>query len=151
MFPVTIVFVCYLSIYRYVRKASAALNKVYRDDVNKNTTGKDKTANILPVKKDDMQLAITLFATFVIFMVLWSPYMITTMVDSKNAWPKELYVISVAMGHGNSMFNCFTYGVFNSNFRQGYYAFLLRILGRKANKAYSSTSGIHKLSTGAVQ
>ena len=142
--PVVIIFLCYLSIYRYVRKAAVTLQKYYRDDMNKNTTGKDKIANLLPVKKEDMQLAITLFATFVIFMILWSPFAITTAVDSKNHWPKELYVIAVVMGHGNSVFNCFTYGVFNSNFRRGYYAFLLRIFRRKAAGAHYNTSVIQK-------
>ena len=142
--PVVIVFICYLAIYRHVRKASAALQKAYHDDINKNTTGKDRIPSLLPVKKEDMQLAITLFATFVIFMILWSPYMITTAVDSENQWPKELYVIAVAMGHANSLFNCFTYGVCNSNFRRGYYAFLLRIMRRREGMAYNNTSVIQK-------
>ena len=143
-------FICYLSIYRYVRKAAVALQKVYRDDINKNTPGKDKIANLLPVKKEDKQLAITLFATFVIFMILWLPYMITTAVDYKNLWPKELYVIAVAMGHSNSMFNCFTYGVFNTNFRRGYYAFLLRIFRREASEAPNNNGVAQKFSTVAT-
>ena len=76
--------------------------------------------------------------------------MITTAVDSKNQWPKEVYVIAVAMGHGNSVFNCFTYGVLNSNFRRGYYAFLLRIFGRKATGTDYNTSIIQKVSTVAT-
>ena len=143
----TIVFICYMSIYRHVRKAAAALQKVQRGDVNKNASGKDKMTNILPVKKEDIQLAITLFATFCIFMVLWSPYMFTTAVDYANAWPKELYVVAVAMGHANSLFNCFTYGVCNSNFRKGYYAFLLFILRRDANDAYKEKTSLQKCST----
>ena len=67
-------------------------------------------------------------------------YMVTVAVDSENVWPKELYVISVAMGHANSMFNCFTYGFCNPNFRRGYYVFLLRLFRRKANVGYADNS-----------
>ena len=139
-----IVFVCYLSIYLRVRKAHTTLQKVYQKDMNGRPTGNHRKANILPVKKEDMQLAITLFATFVIFMVSWSPYMFIVAVDTKNLWPKKLYVISVAMGHANSMFNCFTYGVCNPNFRRGYYVFLLRFFRRKANDTLNSSSVVHK-------
>ena len=63
--------------------------------------------------------------------------MVTVAVDMAYLWPKEVYVISVAMGHANSMFNCFTYGVCNPNFRRGYYVFLLRLFRRKANARYA--------------
>ena len=129
--PLVVVFICYFAIYQYVRKVHTSLQQVM--------TGNHRKANILPVKKEDMQLAITLFATFVIFMVLWTPYMVTAAVDMAYLWPKDLYVITLAMGHANSVFNCFTYGVCNPNFRRGYYVFLQRLFRRNVNNMSSYT------------
>ena len=73
--------------------------------------------------------------------------MITTAVDTENVGPKELYLVAVAMGHANSVFNCFTYGVCNLNFRKGYYAFLLSICRRKTNDAYKDKTSVQKCYT----
>ena len=127
--PLVIVLGCYLSIYRQVRKSHAALHQAHRGNVS----NKPSTTNILPVKKEDMQLAITLFATFVIFMILWSPYMGMVAVDRAGLASKELHVIFIAMGHTNSMLNVFTYGVCNNNFRQGYKVFLNWLFCRQRN------------------
>ena len=139
-----IVLGCYLSIYRQVRRSHAALHQAHRGNVS----NKPSTTNILPVKKEDMQLAVTLFATFVIFMILWSPYMVLVAADSAGLAPKEMHVIFLSMGHTNSLLNVFTYGVCNNNFRQGYKVFLNWLFCRQRNN--DANGGRKEISTVAT-
>ena len=127
-----IVFLCYIAIYRYVNNTHAALQKFEEVGEKVSRLG-SKIFNILPVKKEDMQLAITLFLTFVTFMVMWLPYMTAVAVDLQNSWPKQVYVITVTMGHSNSFLNSVIYGVSNPMFRQGYSVFLQKLHCRQNN------------------
>ena len=77
--------------------------------------------------------------------------MVLVAVDSEGTAAKELYVIFLMMGHTNSLFNAFTYGVCNSNFRRGYKVFLYRLFCRQRNNnsdgARKDFSSVATLST----
>ena len=123
--PIAIVLLCYVAIYRFVNNKHAALQKYNKEKDQASATG--NKINILPVKTEDVQLAITLFLTFMSFLIMWLPYMIAVSVDYKNRWPKLFYVVTVTMGHSNSFLNSIIYGVSNSTFRQGYSVFLHKL------------------------
>lgn len=119
-------FVCYVAIYRFVNNSHTALQRFYSEDKEQTCSTGGKILNIH--RKEDLQLAITLFLTFITYLVMWSPYMTAAVVDFENSWPKHVYVIAIAMGHSNSFLNSIIYGVSNPIFRQGYSVFLHKIL-----------------------
>ena len=124
--PIILVFFCYFAVYRFVNNAHAALQKFYKEKEHVGKPG-NKIINILPVKKEDMQLAVTLFLTFLTFLVMWLPYMTAVAIDHEYSWPKQVYVITVTMGHSNSFLNSIIYGVSNPLFRRGYSVFLHKL------------------------
>ena len=126
-----LVFACYTAIYKKVNNSRETLRKFYKREGRASKTG-NKIINILPVKKEDMQLAVTLFLTFVAFLIMWMPYTIVMAVDFENRWPKQVYVITVVMGHSNSFLNSVIYGVSNPTFRHGYSVFLHKLLCYKS-------------------
>ena len=128
--------ICYICIYRYVNSAHAALQRFYKERERALANG-NKTFNILPVKREDMQLAVTLFFTFISFLIMWLPYWTAVAVDHENSWPKQVYVITVTMGHSNSFLNSIVYGVSNPNFRQGYLVFLHKLFCCKFMPSWS--------------
>ena len=125
------VFISYTAVYRHVNNSHAALQKFYKER-GKTSSTDHKIFNILPVKKEDMQLAVTLFLTFIAFLVMWMPYTTVVAIDYKTKWPKQVYVITVVMGHSNSFLNSIIYGVSNPTFRQGYSLFLHKLLCSKS-------------------
>lgn len=126
--PILTVFACYVTIYRYVNKTHTTLRRFSsRDKKGTSTSERAGNRNILPAKREDVQLAVTLFLTFITFLIMWSPYMTAVAVDFENTWPKQLYVVAISMGHSNSLLNSIIYGVSNPVFRQGYAVFLHKI------------------------
>lgn len=124
--PMIIVMASYLTLFLYVRKSSTNLERIggrryskvngSMQRANDNTRGQ--------VKKEDLQLAFTLFLTFIVFVICWGPYMIAITVDHKDEWPKEVYVVGTLLGHSNSCLNSIIYAMCNKRFRQGYYVFV---------------------------
>ena len=123
--PMIIVLVSYLCIFMYVRKSRKTLARVsgrknYR--VKGNSKEKSHTAT-----KEDLQLAFTLFLTFLVFLLCWSTYTLAMIFDYKDEWPKEVYVIGTLLGHANSCLNSIIYAMCNKRFRQGYYVFVHKL------------------------
>ncbi|OWA51756.1 putative G-protein coupled receptor moody [Hypsibius exemplaris] len=69
---------------------------------------------------DDVKLAKTLFAAFLIFLICWLPFAIFVVSHDPDEIPRWLYVIAIIMAHGNSAVNPILYGLTNERFRDGY-------------------------------
>ena len=131
--PITIVCISYLSVFLFVRHSRATLEKVdgRKHSIRKGKLIDNRASMKSNARNEDLQLAFTLFMTFLAFVVCWSPYMIAIIFDHKDEWPKEVYVFGTLLGHSNSCLNSIIYAMCNKRFRQGYYVFFHKILCRK--------------------
>ena len=116
--PFMIVLTSYLCIFLYVRHSRATLEKV---------SGRKHSIIKKSARNEDLQLAFTLFLTFLVFVVCWSPYMVGLLFDYKDEWPKELYAFGTFLGHSNSCLNSIIYAMCNKRFRQGYTLFFRKL------------------------
>ena len=134
--PILIVLTSYTCIFLYVRHSRATLEKV-SGRRHSNIKGKlidNRDSAKANARSEDLQLAFTLFLTFLAFVVCWSPYMIGLIFDYNDEWPKELYAFGTLLGHSNSCLNSVIYAMCNKRFRQGYYIFFHKILCLKIPK-----------------
>ncbi|OWA51758.1 putative Melatonin receptor type 1A [Hypsibius exemplaris] len=69
---------------------------------------------------DDVKLAKTLFAAFLVFLICWLPFSLFVLAHEPAAIPRWVYVLAIIMAHGNSAVNPILYGVTNEKFREGY-------------------------------
>ena len=134
--PIVIVLASYMGVFIYVRQSRATLEQVNgrRHSIKKGNLVDNRTSAKSAARKEDLQLAFTLFLTFLAFVVCWSPYMIAMIFDFKDVWPKEVYVFGTLLGHSNSCLNSVIYAMCNKRFRQGYYVFFHKILCLKIKK-----------------
>lgn len=134
--PIVIVLTSYLCVFMYVRHSRATLEKVSgrKHSIVKGKLIDNRENRKANARKEDLQLAFTLFLTFLAFLICWSPYMIGMIFDHKDEWPKELYVFGTLLGHSNSCLNSVIYAMCNQRFRQGYYIFFHKILCMKITK-----------------
>lgn len=119
--PMTIVLTSYLTIMCYVKHERESYEKQFGN---------------LPKqrKHDEIQFGITLFITFVAFVLCWSLYMTAIVVDKHDRWPKQVYVFGTLLGHSNSCMNPVIYATSNERFRRGYKVFMRRLCCRKVVK-----------------
>ena len=132
--PMLTVFAAYLTICLYVRHSRNVLQRVAGSQnvrIKGNLTQSKNYDRKSSVKKDDLQMAFTLFLTFLVFVICWSPYFIAVVVDHGDTWPKEVYVVGTLMGHSNSCLNMIIYAMSNKRFRQGYCVFIHKLFCRK--------------------
>ncbi|XP_067664509.1 melatonin receptor type 1B-like [Haliotis asinina] len=110
--PAIIIFICNFFIYRYVRSAK---NRIRQAGLSSNRAP----------KHSEIALIKTLFAVFLCFAVLMSPYMITTIADRDDTWPATVHIACSYTSFTNSCVNWFLYGIMNRSFREGYKKTLL--------------------------
>ncbi|XP_045177761.2 melatonin receptor type 1B-like isoform X1 [Mercenaria mercenaria] len=118
--PMIIVLTSYLIIILYVRHCRMELKQI-------GSMSKKRL-------KDEIQFAVTLFVSFIAFVISWTPYMIAILFDYKDLWPKQVYVAGTLLGHSNSCFNPIIYALACVRFRKGYYVFLHKIFCLKITK-----------------
>ncbi|XP_043935180.1 melatonin receptor type 1C-like [Protopterus annectens] len=118
IFPLTIVILCYASIWITVIQAKYRLKK-------------DSKQTLQP---SDMRNFLTMFAVFVLFAVCWSPFSIPALIAGFSPrrkapnFPIWLIVLGFFSACFNSCLNGIVYGVFNKNFWQEYKRILLSLL-----------------------
>ena len=98
--------VCYILIFRTVRRSKKRINT----STNKQTA--QSTA--------DMRLTKMLFATFLTLLVLCTPYLLVVVLDQGDTYPIGIHMVAAVLFHVNSATNWIVYGVLNKNFRCGY-------------------------------
>ena len=89
--PVSLIFVCYLRIWLFVR----ASKRKIKSHVEKGSRD----------ARDSMKLARTLFIIFVVFVGCWSPYALIILLDKNDTYAAELHTYSVLIAHINSSLN----------------------------------------------
>ncbi len=100
------------------------------------------------IKTTNMRLLKSILTIWVVFGILWIPYAIVVFIDRDFAWPRWIYVFSIAMAHLSSSTNSIVYAVTNKNFREGYAQFLrlcfccgrVSTTGKKRQETSSSTA-----------
>ena len=134
--PIVIVLTSYCAVFLFVRHSRATLEKVHgrKHSIIKGKLIDNRDSAKANARKEDLQLAFTLFLTFLAFLICWSPYMTGMIFDRKDEWPKELYVFGTLLGHSNSCLNSVIYAMCNKRFRQGYHIFFHKILCMKITK-----------------
>ncbi|XP_055342808.1 melatonin receptor type 1B-B-like [Paramacrobiotus metropolitanus] len=87
--------------------------------------------------QDDVKLAKTLFAAFLVFLICWLFFALFVLAHQPSPIPGWLYVLAIVMAHGNSAVNPILYGMTNEKFRDGY----RNVLGL-TKKSVAPTEGI---------
>ncbi|ELU08523.1 hypothetical protein CAPTEDRAFT_123524 [Capitella teleta] len=111
-FPVTLISICYVRIYRFVNASKIRVG-AQRDD---GQPQKDFSNQ----RQESMRLARTLFIIFAVFAACWTPYAIIVVADRYDTYPMEIHIFSILVAHTNSSLNSILYGLTNANFREGY-------------------------------
>ncbi|CAF0949684.1 unnamed protein product [Brachionus calyciflorus] len=107
--PCLCILICYIKIFVYVRK--------YSGKVNMNGTN----------HKRNIQLAKSLFASFITYFICWMPFGLIYLIDSKDILPPEAMVITTVLAHMNSIANPIYFAYFSLSFRKAYLKVLLLI------------------------
>ena len=115
--PLLIITFSYIGIFRFARKAAIALQRM-RD--KSGVQGKPGKA----ARPADLRLARSVLCIVIIYIVMWSPYSLTVLIDHRVVYDRKLYILSYTLAHTNSSFNCVIYGATNQQFRRGYMHFL---------------------------
>ena len=106
--PVTVILVCYVSIFLQVLRSRKAVQ-------NHGSTGGAEA-----VTPQEIKLVKALFTIFIVFIICWIPFWTCAVFDSKDQWPKTVYIIVAQMAHMNSSLNSVIYAASNKDFRDGY-------------------------------
>ena len=108
--PLIVTGTCYIRIYSYV---SAHKRKVQQ---NTEFNGSIKSAH----RKQNIQLAKTLFIIYAVFMTCWVPYAILIVVDSEDTFPHQIHVFSTVFAHLHPSLNWLIYYLTNKRFADAY-------------------------------
>ena len=107
--PTSIIFYCYLKIFKTVRSH------------NNNFHLPGNQASMANV--EEIKVARTLFVIVVFFNLCWTPVFLIDIVDTilgRWTFPREVYVAYTFLANISSALNPFIYGVLNKNFRKDY-------------------------------
>ena len=107
--PTSIIFYCYLKIFKTVRSH------------NNNFHLPGNPASMANV--EEIKVARTLFVIVVFFNLCWTPVFLIDIVDTilgRWTFPREVYVAYTFLANISSALNPFIYGVLNKNFRKDY-------------------------------
>ncbi|XP_043935190.1 melatonin receptor type 1C-like [Protopterus annectens] len=108
--PVTTVVFCYSKVWMLVIQVKYRVRQ----------------GNKQKLKRNEVRHFLTMFASFILFAVFWSPFSIPALVvglsPKGNApkFPDWLYVLGYFAASFNSCLNGIVYGIFNQNFRDEY-------------------------------
>ncbi|CAF0949702.1 unnamed protein product [Brachionus calyciflorus] len=100
--PCLCILICYIKIFVFVRK--------YSGKVKMNGTN----------HKRNIQLAKSLFASFITYFICWIPFGLVYLIDSKDILPPEAMVITIVLAHLNSMANPIYFAHYSSSFKKAY-------------------------------
>nr|CAB3254816.1 5-hydroxytryptamine receptor-like [Phallusia mammillata] len=117
--PLCGLIVCYVKLYNTAREQGKWVRDISKTAGNMNQYQKSV--------QRDINLLKTLFITTVVFLVSWTPYGIMSIVFGPNSNPIADKVCGY-LALTNSCMNFIIYGVTNPVYRQGYMAFLSRIV-----------------------
>ncbi|XP_041478055.1 melatonin receptor type 1A-like [Lytechinus variegatus] len=146
--PLMIITFSYIGIFRFARKATIALERVRNKDGVQNKNGKGKGGRA--ARPADLRLARSVLAIVIIYLLMWSPYSLTVLIDHRVVYDRKLYILSYTLAHTNSSFNCVIYGATNQQFRRGYMHFI-RLLFCRAKKVDLLASVTGTVGTGTLR
>ncbi|KAJ8020288.1 Melatonin receptor type 1B [Holothuria leucospilota] len=112
LIPLVAVLFSYTKIFLYARGVKKAMEKVTKEDGNKEMRN--------GIKDADRKLLRSVMTIMVVFFTMWAPYSAVVFLDFQGAWPRALYVFTVVLAHLNSCINSILYAATNRLFRQGY-------------------------------
>ena len=92
--PSLFVFIFYLKIYLYTRKY------LYKSVVSN-------------YHRKSLRIAKGLFASFILFVICWSPYGLVVMIDFVDQFHRSIHMFAILLGHFNSSFNPIFYGKYS--------------------------------------
>ncbi|OWA51757.1 putative Melatonin receptor type 1A [Hypsibius exemplaris] len=126
LFGYTAIFLKVRSVKMQIRQHQKSL--ATKTTTTETTTGVNDAAAEVKKKRpqkpgftvDDVKLAKTLFAAFLVFLICWLPFALFVLAHEPDAIPRWIYVIAIIMAHGNSAVNPILYGMTNEKFREGY-------------------------------
>nr|XP_054767428.1 melatonin receptor type 1B-B-like [Lytechinus pictus] len=144
--PLIIITFSYIGIFRFARKATLALERVRNKDGVQNKKGKGGRA----ARPADLRLARSVLAIVIIYLLMWSPYSLTVLIDHRVVYDRKLYILSYTLAHTNSSFNCVIYGATNQQFRRGYMHFI-RLVFCRAKKVDLLASVTGTVGTGSLR
>ena len=119
--PLMIITYSYVGIFRFAKKASAAIARMRERSLGGN---KDGNRSITRPRPADLRLARSVLIIVIIYLIMWSPYSLTVLIDHRVIFNRKLYIFSYTLAHTNSSFNCVIYGATNQQFRHGYKKFI---------------------------
>ena len=128
--PILLVSYCYTRILLFVRASRRTLRRLSQSQGANDqfvSLGRSKRG----VKRRDMTLLRTVVTLWVVFLIMWAPYTVYVLFDTRNTWNRTVYVLFVNLCHANSSINCVIYAATNPTFRRGYVAFLRCLACRK--------------------
>lgn len=88
--------------------------------------------------KKQVQLAKSLFASFITYFFCWMPFGFIYIIDHNNLLHPAAMVLTTAFAHINSSVNAFYYAYFSSTLRRGYLRLIATILPFSFNTFNSS-------------
>ncbi|CAH1777852.1 unnamed protein product [Owenia fusiformis] len=112
--PLTITFICYIKTFITIRSSSKSVASHNTNVTSKSTAQSKKMRQVL-----------AFFLVSLLFVLFWSPYALTVIIDSGDILPKEWLVFVTRLAISNSCVNSIMYGIVNKNFRNGYKKVLL--------------------------
>lgn len=117
LIPCLFIFFCYSQVFLFVSKFSG---------------------KVCPKgKKKHIQLAKSLFASFITYFICWMPFGSIYIIDHHDMLHPAAMVITIAFAHMNSSLNAFYYAYFSSSLRKGYANILRFLTYRKINSVKS--------------
>ncbi|XP_071797026.1 melatonin receptor type 1B-B-like [Asterias amurensis] len=136
--PVVVVSFSYVRILLFVRESRRTLRRMSEGAVGQGQRG---------IKRRDMTLLRTVMTLWLVFLIMWAPYTVYVLFDTKNTWNRTVYVVFVNLCHANSSINCVIYAATNPTFRKGYVAFIKTLLCRKVTVAFEKPLHSRKMSS----
>ena len=152
--PVVVISYSFIRIFSYVyasRRRVAALSKMTESPVGDktngtNTTGKNGNATITSrSQRSSVHLAMTLFISFAVFVICWTPYALIVVIDMGDKQPLSVYLYILLLAHLHASLNSIVYGVTNRLFRQAYINIFTELC------CFCTTCGLKTINTKSVE
>lgn len=80
-------------------------------------------------RRDEMRVTVTMLLVIFVYVISWLPYCVTILLNIllPKPLPRQVDMVVILLGYGNSLYNPFIYGLRNSSIKSGYIKLLTDI------------------------